>query len=84
MNANVLRAVKMKPGNQYQQKLPTKTYKKNRYREIRQPFAMGLARLCKVSNRAALAKVEGQICQYISKTSTGLSIAILPSQVAPR
>lgn len=51
----------MYPGSQYQQKLPMKIYKKKRYREIRQPSAIGFAPLCRVWNKAALARVEGQI-----------------------
>jgi hypothetical protein len=37
--AKVLNAVKMKPGNQYQTKLPRKTYRKNLYLVIFHPSA---------------------------------------------
>lgn len=85
MKAKVLSPVKRNPGSQYQQKPPMKTYKKNLYREMREPLAMGLASLCRVSNNAALARVEGQIYFLVSTTLSYLSICkhnCLPSAVA--
>lgn len=69
MKAKVLNPVKINPGNQYQQKLPTKTIKKNLYLVILHPLAIGFAPLCRVSNNAALARVDGQILQGVSLSS---------------